>query len=85
MRKDYPAKSEAESARANAQKYGYLAIVRYKYYGAPDLPHAGVSRTGLEIRNYMTSPLCCDVEFIYDGRPIAQVTRLRPDNSCVLE
>ena len=72
MRENYPGKSDAELARAYAQEYGYLAIVRYKSNGASDFTHVGVCRTKSEIRNYLTSPNCCDAEVIYDRRPTAQ-------------
>jgi hypothetical protein len=72
MRENYPGESDAESARAYAQEHGYIAIVRYKSNGAPDFTHVGVCRTESEIRNYLTSPYCCDAEVIYDGRPTAQ-------------
>jgi len=72
MREKYPGRSDSESARAYAQEYGYLAIVRYKSTGAPDFTHVGICRTELEIRNYLTSHNCCDPEVIYDRRPAAQ-------------
>jgi len=72
LRENYPGKSDVESARAYAQEYGYLAIVRYKFNSASDFTHVGVCRTESEIRDYMTSPICCDAEVLYDGRPTAQ-------------
>jgi len=69
MRKDYPGKSDAEAAKALAEKYGYMAIVRYKRSsGASDFSNVGSCNTEAEIRGYLTSPYCNDAEVIYDSR-----------------
>ena len=72
MRENCPGRSDSESARLYALEYGYLAIVRYKSISAPDFTHVGVCREETEIRNYLTSPNCCDAEVINDGRPTDQ-------------
>lgn len=68
MRNDYPEKSDAEAAREFAQKYGYIAIVRYKSRGAADYTNIGTCNMEAEIQGYLNSPYCTDPEIIYDGR-----------------
>lgn len=69
LRKDYPGKSDAEKAKALAEKYGYIAIVRYKSSSdATDFSNIGTCNTEADIRGYFTSPYCKDAEVIYDGR-----------------
>lgn len=69
MRKDFPGKSDAEAAKAFAEKFSYIAIVRYKRSPtAADYTNVGVCRTEEEIRAYLNSPYCQDAEVIFDGR-----------------
>jgi ribosomal protein S17E len=69
IRNDYPSKSDADAAKALAEKYGYIAIVRYKNSkSVSDFTNIGTCKTEAEIRGYLTSPYCNDAELIYDGR-----------------
>ena len=69
IRDDYPGKSDIEAARAFAEKYGYIAIVRYKNSeNSRDFTNLGTCTTEAEIRGYLTSPYCHETEIIYDGR-----------------
>ena len=68
MRNDYPGKSDEEAAKAFAQKYGYIAIVRYKSHGAADFTNIGTCKMEAEIQGYLHSPYCGSPEIIYDGR-----------------
>ena len=72
MRNEYPGKSDADAAKAFAQKYGYIAIVRYKNSSsASDFTNIGTCKMEDEIRGYLTSPYCHDAEILYDGRATA--------------
>jgi hypothetical protein len=59
LRSCYPGKSDAEVAEAYAEKYGFIAIVRYKNsttaLGFADL---GACTTEAAIQGYLTSPSC---------------------------
>ncbi len=69
MRSEYPGKTDAEAGKAFAQKYGYIAIVRYKNSSsASDFTNIGTCRWEDEIRGYLNSPYCHDTEILYDGR-----------------
>jgi hypothetical protein len=69
FRSDYPGKSDAEAAKALAEKYGYIAVVGYKRSTTDlDFSNIGTCTTEAEIRGYLTSPYCKGVEIIYDGR-----------------
>ena len=69
IRKDYPGKSDSEVARAFAEKYGNIVIVRYKNSpDASDYTNIGTCNTEAEIRGYLTSQYCHAAEIIYDGR-----------------
>lgn len=68
-RSDYPGKSDQEVARAMAEKWGYIAVVRYKNSpGSSDFTNFGTCMTEAEIRGYLTSPYCHAAEVIFDGR-----------------
>jgi hypothetical protein len=68
-REEYPGKNDSEIAAALAEKSGYLAVVRYKSSAVGDnFTDFGLCRTEAEIRGYMTSPYCHDVEVLYDSR-----------------
>jgi hypothetical protein len=57
IRSDYPGKSDAEAARAYAQKWGFIAIVRYKNStSSSDFTNIGTCKTEDEIRGYLSSP-----------------------------
>lgn len=69
MRIEYPGRSDAEAAKAFAQKHGYIAIVRYKNSSsASDFTDIGVCQMEDQIRGYLNSPYCHNAEVIYDGR-----------------
>lgn len=69
MRDEYPGKSDEEAARAYAQKYGCMAVVRYKgAASASDFTDIGLCDSEAHIRGYFTSPYCHGAEIIYDGR-----------------
>lgn len=69
LRGDYPGKSDTEAAKAFAEEYGYIAIVRYKSSTtASDFTNIGTCTTEAEIRGYLSSPYCHGAELIYDGR-----------------
>jgi len=69
IRKDYPGKTDQEIASTLAQKYGYIAVVRYKNSrGMTDFSNIGTCSTEADIRGYLTSPYCHDAELIYDAR-----------------
>lgn len=72
MRDKYPGKSDAEAAKAFAQKHGYIAIIRYKNSSsASDFTNIGTCQMEDEMRGYLSSPYCHDAEIIYDGRATA--------------
>jgi hypothetical protein len=69
IRRDYPGKSDHETARAFGVKHGYIAVVRYKNSAASDdFTNIGTCATESEIRGYLTSPYCHGVEILFDGR-----------------
>jgi hypothetical protein len=68
-REKYPGKNDQDIAKALAEKSDYIGVVRYKNSPASrDFTNFGLCRTEAEIRGYLTSPYCNDVELIYDGR-----------------
>lgn len=72
IRNDYPGKSDAEAAEAYAQKWGFIAIIRYKNStSSSDFTNIGTCRMEDEIRGYLSSPNCHSAEVIYDGRATA--------------
>jgi len=72
MRDDCPGKSDTEAAKAYAQKYGCIAIVRYKNSAsASDFTDIGTCDTEEKIQAYLRSPHCHAAEVIYDGRAAA--------------
>ena len=72
MRSEYPGKSDADAAKAFAQKHGYIAIIRYKNSSsALDFTDIGTCQMEEEIQGYLRSPYCHDAEVIYDGRSTA--------------
>ena len=72
MRGKYPGKSDAEAAKAYAQEYGYIAIIRYKNSeSASDFTDIGTCDMEEKIHGYLRSPHCHDAEIIYDGRTTA--------------
>jgi hypothetical protein len=69
IRSNYPGKSDPEIAKALAEKYGHIAIVRYKNSASSsDFTNIGTCRSEAEIRGYLTSPYCHAAEIIYDAR-----------------
>jgi len=69
IREDYPGMSDSEAAKALADKYDYIAVVRYKNsVNAFDFTDIGTCKTEAEIQGYLTSPYCHNAEIIYDGR-----------------
>jgi hypothetical protein len=69
IRKEYPGKSDQEIASILAQKYAYIAVVRYKNaHARSDFSNIGTCTTEADIRGYMTSPYCHETELIYDAR-----------------
>jgi len=69
IRENYPGSSDADAAKAFAEKYGYIAMVRYKSFpSASDFTNIGCCNTESDIRGYLTSPYCNDAEVIYDNR-----------------
>jgi hypothetical protein len=69
IRSDFPGKSDAEAAKSLAEKYGYIAVVRYKNSSnTSDFTNIGTCKTQAEIRGYLTSPYCHDAEIVYDAR-----------------
>lgn len=72
IRDEHPGKSDADAAKAYAQKWGFIAIVRYKNSSsASDFTNIGTCKMEDEIRGYLTSPYCHSAEVIYDGRSTA--------------
>jgi len=69
LRSERAGASDRDAARALAEKYGYMAIVRYKNSSsASDFTNIGTCTTESEIRGYLTSPYCHAAEIIYDRR-----------------
>ena len=69
VRSDFPGMPDGEAAKALAEKYNYIAVVRYKR--SPDgaeFTNFGTCTTEAEMRGYLTSPYCHDAEVIYDAR-----------------
>lgn len=69
IRKDYPGKSDQEIASTLAEKYSYIAVVRYKNSRSlTDFSNIGTCSTEADILGYLTSPYCHDAELLYDAR-----------------
>ena len=68
LREQYSGLSEEDIAKTLAEKYQYVAIVRYK--NQPDGPFTnfGCCDTQEKLDSYFESPYCHDTELIYDGR-----------------
>lgn len=69
LRKEYPGKSDEEIARLLADKYGYVAVVRYKNSpDSSDFTNLGCCGTQDKLDGYFSSPYCHNTEIVYDGR-----------------
>ena len=69
LRKEYQRKSDEEIARLLADKYGYVAVVRYKNSpDSSDFTNLGCCGTQDKLDGYFSSPYCHNTEIVYDGR-----------------
>ena len=69
LRQEYPGKSDEEIARLLADKYGYVAVVRYKNSpDSVDFTNLGCCGTQDKLDGYFSSPYCHHTEIVYDGR-----------------
>lgn len=69
QRQEHPGKSDAEIAQLLADKYGYVAVVRYKNSpGSNDYTNLGCCDSQAKLEGYFSSPYCHDTEIVYDSR-----------------
>jgi|GEM_PF-2128629 len=68
MRRQYLNKSDIEIAAELANEGGYIVVLRYKSRGASDYTDFGTCISKEDVKGYLNSPYCDDVEILYDIR-----------------
>ena len=68
LKSEFPGKSESQAAAEYAQKWGFVAIVKYKNSANGDYTDIGCCSSENHVNEYLESPSCHEPELIYDGR-----------------
>ena len=68
LNREFSNKTESQAAAEYGQKWGYVAIVKYKNSVNGGYTDIGCCLNDDQVNGYLTSPHCHEPELIYDGR-----------------